>query len=156
MKFCRIALLGEMHRVRTLPVLFHIAMQGGAFMPDLSELEQKYQPVFDVLSQDDATIRAVELENGKLRIKVVTVSEASKNRVWEAIKAVDPSFSDLAHEITVAQGEQMYAVRDGDNLAKISRLFYGDADQFRKIASANNLADPDTIQVGQSLRIPAA
>jgi nucleoid-associated protein YgaU len=69
---------------------------------------------------------------------------------------VDPSFSDLVHEITVAQGDQTYTVKAGDNLSKISKLFYGDATQYGKIARTNNLADPDKIRVGQSLRIPAA
>jgi nucleoid-associated protein YgaU len=125
-------------------------------MADLNQLKQKYQPVLDVLAREDATIQAVDLQGDKLHLKAAVVSEASKNRVWDAIKAVDPSFSDLAHEITVAQGEQTYTVKAGDNLSKISKLFYGDANQYPKIAKANNLADPDKIKVGQSLRIPAA
>jgi nucleoid-associated protein YgaU len=125
-------------------------------MADLNQLKQKYQPVLDVLAKEDATINAVDLRGDKIHIKATLVSEASKNRVWDAIKAVDPTFSDLAHEITVAQGDQTYTVKPGDNLSKISRLFYGDANQYPKIAQANNLADPDKIKVGQSLRIPAA
>ena len=125
-------------------------------MADLNQLKQKYQPVLDVLAKEDATVQAVDLQGDKLHIKAVVVSEASKNRVWDAIKACDPAFSDLAHEITVVQGDQSYTVKAGDNLSKISKLFYGDANQYRKIAQANNLADPDKIRVGQSLRIPAA
>ncbi len=125
-------------------------------MADLNQLRQKYQPVLDSLAREDATIQAVDLQGEKLHIKAVTVSEASKNRVWDAIKAVDTNFPDLAHEITVAQGDQTYTVKAGDNLSKISKLFYGDANQFPKIAKANNLSDPDKIRVGQSLRIPAA
>jgi len=125
-------------------------------MADLNQLKQKYQPVLDALAREDATIQAVDLQGEKLHIKAVTVSDASKNRVWDAIKAVDPNFSDLAHEINVAQGDQTYTVKAGDNLSKISKLFYGDANQFPKIAKANNLSDPDKIRVGQSLRIPAA
>ena len=125
-------------------------------MADLNQLKQKYQPVLDVLAKEDATIQALDLQGDKLHLKVMTISEASKNRVWDAIKAVDPTFSDLAHEITVAQGDQDYTVKPGDNLSKISRLFYGDASQYPKIVKANNLADPDKIKVGQSLRIPAA
>jgi nucleoid-associated protein YgaU len=125
-------------------------------MADLNQLKQKYQPVLDVLAKEDATIQAVDLQGDKLHIKATVVSEASKNRVWDAIKACDPNFSDLAHEITVAQGDQTYTVKSGDNLSKISKLFYGDANQYKKIAQANNLADPDKIKVGQSLRIPAA
>lgn len=125
-------------------------------MADLNQLKQKYQRVLDVLAREDATIQAVDLQGEKLHIKAVTVSEASKDRVWDAIKTVDPNFSDLAHEIIVAQGEQTYTVKAGDNLSKISKLFYGDANQYPKIAKANNLSDPDKIKVGQSLRIPAA
>jgi len=119
-------------------------------------LKQKYQPVLDVLAKEDATVQAVDLQGDKLHIKATVVSEASKNRVWDAIKSVDPNFSDLAHEVTVTQGEQTYTVKAGDNLSKISKLFYGDANQYPKIAKANNLADPDKIKVGQALRIPAA
>jgi len=125
-------------------------------MADLNHLKQKYQPVLDVLARENATVQAVDLQGDKLHLKVQVVSEASKNRIWDAIKAVDPTFSDLAHEITVAQGDQTYTVKAGDNLSKISKLFYGDANQYPKIAQANNLADPDKIRVGQNLRIPAA
>ncbi|HXY48484.1 MAG TPA: LysM peptidoglycan-binding domain-containing protein [Terriglobales bacterium] len=125
-------------------------------MADLQQLKQKYQPVLDVLAREDATIQAVDLAGDKLHLKAIVVSEASKNRVWDAIKAVDPTFPDLQHEITVAQGEQTYTVKPGDNLSKISRLFYGDPNQYSKIARANNLPDPDKIKVGQQLRIPAA
>ena len=125
-------------------------------MADLNQLKQKYQPVLDVLARENATVQAVDLQGDKLHLKVQVVSEASKNRIWDAIKAVDPTFSDLAHEITVAQGDQTYTVKAGDNLSKISKLFYGDANQYPKIAQANNLADPDKIWVGQNLRFPAA
>ena len=125
-------------------------------MADLNQLKQKYQSVLDVLARENATVQAVDLQGDKLHLKAQVVSEASKNRIWDAIKAVDPTFSDLAHEITVAQGDQTYTVKAGDNLSKISKLFYGDANQYPKIAQANNLADPDKIRVGQNLRIPAA
>jgi nucleoid-associated protein YgaU len=125
-------------------------------MAELNQLKQKYQPVLDVLAKEDATVQTLDMQGDKLHIRATVVSEASKNRVWDAIKAVDPTFSDLAHEITVAQGDQTYTVKAGDNLSKISKLFYGDANQYPKIAKANDLADPDKIRVGQSLRIPAA
>jgi len=125
-------------------------------MADLATLKQKYQPVLDVLAKEDATINAVDMQGNQLHIKATVVSEASKNRVWDAIKAVDPTFADLKHEIVVAQGDQTYTVKAGDSLSKISRLYYGDANQYMKIAQANNIPDPDKIKVGQQLRIPAA
>jgi len=125
-------------------------------MADLATLKQKYQPVLDVLAKEDATIDAVDLQGNQLHIKATVVSEASKNRIWDAIKAVDPTFADLKHEIVVAQGDQTYTVKSGDSLSKISKLFYGDANQYMKIAKANNIPDPDKIKAGQQLKIPAA
>jgi len=60
------------------------------------------------------------------------------------------------HEITVARGDQTYIVKAGDNLSKISKLDYGDANKYEKIAKANSLDNPDKIRVGQTLTIPAA
>ena len=125
-------------------------------MATLDELKQKYAGVFEVLEHDGAQIETVELEGDKLHLVVVVVSEHSKDRVWDAIKAADPGYADLHHEITVAQGEQTYTVKVGDNLSKISKLYYGDANHYTKIAAANGLDDPDKIRVGQTLTIPAA
>ena len=91
-----------------------------------------------------------------MQLKATAVSEASKNRIWDSIKAVDPTYSDLKHDIEVREGQQTYTVQAGDNLSKISKYFYGDANKYPAIASANNLADPDKIKVGQKLVIPAA
>jgi nucleoid-associated protein YgaU len=51
---------------------------------------------------------------------------------------------------------QSYTVKSGDTLSKISKAFYGDASQYMKIAEANNIDNPDLIQVGQELVIPPA
>ena len=125
-------------------------------MATLDELKQKYAGVFQVLEHDGANIQTVEMQGDKLHLVAVVVSEASKNRVWDAIKAADPNYADLAHEITVAPGEQTYTVKSGDNLSKISKLFYGDTNQYQKIAQANGIDNPDLIRVGQKLTIPAA
>ncbi|EXV71837.1 LysM peptidoglycan-binding domain-containing protein, partial [Acinetobacter baumannii] len=47
-------------------------------------------------------------------------------------------------------------VKSGDNLSKIAKEFYGDANQYQKIFEANKpmLKDPDEIFPGQVLRIP--
>jgi nucleoid-associated protein YgaU len=47
-------------------------------------------------------------------------------------------------------------VQPGDNLSKISKQFYGDANKYKKIVDANKLEDPDKIKAGQQLIIPAA
>jgi len=50
----------------------------------------------------------------------------------------------------------VYVVKSGDNLYNISKSFYGNPNESSKIAQANNIANPDRIQVGQQLKIPAA
>ena len=49
-----------------------------------------------------------------------------------------------------------YTVVAGDNLSKISKKFYGDANKWTKIFEANKdtIKNPDLIRVGQVLRIP--
>lgn len=124
-------------------------------MADLSQLQQKYQPVLHALEVEGAQVQPLALDGEQLALTATVVSEASKNRIWDAIKSVDPTFADLKHNITVVPGEQVYTVQSGDNLSKISKYFYGDANKYMQIAKANNLADPDKIKVGQKLTIPA-
>lgn len=51
-----------------------------------------------------------------------------------------------------------YTVQKGDTLSKIAKEYYGDEKQYRSIYEANKdqLDDPDSLQVGQVLRIPPA
>lgn len=62
-------------------------------------------------------------------------------------------------EIEVEKKEpeaQFYTVESGDNLSKIAKQFYGDANKYPQIFEANKpmLSDPDKIYPGQVLRIP--
>src|SRR5271157_180737 len=123
-------------------------------MADLEQIKQKYQPVLNTIAKEGAQINDLSLAGNQLSLGVTAVSDASKNRIWDSIKAVDPTFADLKHNIQVQPGQQVYTVVAGDNLSKISKYFYGDANKYMAIAKANNLADPDKIQVGQKLVIP--
>jgi nucleoid-associated protein YgaU len=126
-------------------------------MATLDQLRQKYQPVLDAIQKEGGRLDNVDLQGNQIHIKAEMPSEASKNRVWDAIKAVDPTFSDLKHEILVDTSlAQVYTVQAGDNLSTISKRFYGDANKYQKIAQANGLADPDKIKVGMQLKIPPA
>ena len=126
-------------------------------MPDLFEqLKQKYQPVLDTIQKEGAQLQNLNLDGNQLYLKATSPSEASKNRIWDAIKGVDPKFVDLKHDIEFRQTDQTYTVQPGDSLSKISKHFYGDAGKYMKIAQANKLDDPDKIKAGQQLIIPAA
>ena len=125
-------------------------------MADLEQLKQKYQPVLHTLDVEGAQVQPLSVDGNQLVLSATVVSEGSKNRVWDAIKSVDPSFADLKHNIAVVPGQQVYVVQSGDNLSKISKYFYGDANKYSAIARANSLDDPNKIKVGQKLVIPAA
>jgi lysozyme len=46
-----------------------------------------------------------------------------------------------------------YVIQQGDNLSKIAKLVYGAAKLWSKIASDNNISNPNDIRVGQVLKI---
>jgi nucleoid-associated protein YgaU len=138
-------------------------------MPDqLDQLKQKYQPVIDAIQRAGGQLQNVNMDGSQLYLKATMNSDADKNKVWDAIKQVDPNFKDLKHDIEVKAGGQSqsaatsggtrnkYTVQAGDNLSKISQKFYGDANKYMTIAKANNLPDPNKIKAGQELIIPAA
>ena len=54
--------------------------------------------------------------------------------------------------------DQWYTVAAGDSLSKIAKRFYGDANRWQKIFEANKdqIKNPDLIQPGWKLKIPAA
>jgi LysM repeat protein len=135
----------------------------------LGSLKAKYQSVLTFMEQQQVRLQNLHVENGKLVIRATAPSEAVKNKVWDQIKLVDSSYSDLSADVTVAPGQggpaggtaapsaRTYTVKSGDTLSKISAQFYGDANRYTKIFEANRdqLSDPDKIKPGQTLKIPS-
>jgi nucleoid-associated protein YgaU len=138
----------------TDPEPIAIPKEGSTSMTD-QELKDKYQPVADFMSRNGFKIQHFHVDNGKAVLSASAPTEYLKNRAWDEIKKVDATFADLQHDITVGSGT-MYVVKSGDNLSNISKSFYGNANEYNKIAQANNISNPDKIQVGQQLKIPAA
>lgn len=127
-------------------------------MADLGQLQQKWAPVINTINSfntEGARIEDNRLEGDKLHLKATVPSQVVLNRVWDSIKQVDPSFSDLHHEITNSGGEQKYTIQSGDSLSKVSQRFYGSMDHYQQIASANGIADANKISAGQTITIPA-
>jgi nucleoid-associated protein YgaU len=140
-------------------------------MADLASLRHKYDPVVRLMHSRGVQVRTIEMQGAKLLIKAEAPSADVKNAIWDEIKKVDPSYSDLTADISVnaaAAGQGgpagavsapagSYTVKKGDTLSKISKQFYGDANAYKKIFDANRdqLKDPDKIQPGQVLRIPS-
>ncbi|SRR6266498_1907369 len=138
------------------------------------QLKQKYQPVQNAMAQYQVRLQNLNMQGDKLFMRAEAPSQEAKNKVWDEIKLVDPSYSDLIADITVnesaqasraqtagasvsgGQGTRLYTVQAGDTLSKISKQFYGNANEYMKIFEANRdqLEDTNQIQVGQRLTIP--
>ena len=143
----------------------------------LEQLKKKYQSALNTIQQQGVRLQHLHIQNGKLFMQGEAPSNEAKNHVWDAIKAVDHSYSDLTADITVnpslapppapqpaakpasapAAAGQTYTVQPGDSLSKISKQFYGDANKYMRIFEANRdqLQDPNKIKAGQELKIPA-
>jgi nucleoid-associated protein YgaU len=135
-------------------------------------LKAKYQSVLNFIEQQHNTqLQNVNMEGDKLLIRAAAPSADVKNKIWDQIKLVDPSFSVLIADISAPEaaaaaaagggdaavaGPRTYTVQAGDNLSKISKHFYGDPNQYMKIVNANKetLPDPDKIKPGMQLNIP--
>jgi nucleoid-associated protein YgaU len=140
-------------------------------MADLEQLKSKYSAVLQTIKEKGVVLAHLNLQGEKLYMQGAAPSEDSKNAVWNAIKAVDASFSDLTCDLSVdsslpqpaaaaaappAAAAKTYTVKPGDSLSKIAKEFYGNASDYPKIFEANRdkLSDPDHIKAGQELTIP--
>lgn len=134
------------------------------------ELKGKYQSVLNMADQQHIQFQNLNVQDNKLFIRGTAPSEDAKNKFWDQIKLVNPNGDDISAEINVdaqrsqaasvgggSQNTQAYTVKSGDTLSKISKQFYGDSSEYMRIFYANRdkLKDPDKIQVGQELSIPA-
>jgi nucleoid-associated protein YgaU len=130
---------------------------------DLDQGKQKYASVLDFIKTSNVRLDHLHVDGDKLVMEGAAPNDAIKNQVWDAIKKVDPTFSDLTANITVDSSlpapveTKTYTVKGGDTLSKIAQEMYGSAGDYMKIFEANKdkLSDPNKIQVGQELTIPA-
>src|SRR5215204_4692493 len=130
-----------------------------------NELQQKYQSVLNTADNERIQFQNLHVQDNKLFIRAIAPSDEAKNKFWDQIKLVNPSQDDITAEISVdtsramgaaagggaGQGGESYTVKGGDTLSKISKQFYGDANEYMRIFYANRgiLKDPDKIQIGQ-------
>ena len=129
-------------------------------MPELEQMKQKYASVLNFINQQGVRLAHVHIQDNKLYIEGACGTEAIKNKIWDQVKLVDPSFSDLTLNLSVdpslAPKQQIYTVAAGNSLSKIAKQFYGNANEYMRIFDANKdkLTDPNTVKVGQQLVIP--
>jgi LysM repeat protein len=141
-------------------------------MADLEALKQKYSSVLELIKKQNVRLDHLHVQDDKLLMQGAAPSDEIKNKVWDQIKAVDPSYSDLTCDLSVdsslpqpapdapaAPQETIYKVIAGDSLWKIAQQHLGNGALYPKIIEANpdKLVNEHTvIHPGDELKIPAA
>ena len=127
-------------------------------------LQEKYSAVIEIINSNGGRDVVINEEGGVLNINATVPYPKDKNLAWDKIKEIGgDSPADLVADIKLENASdpevaaptlKKYTVQSGDTLSKISKEMLGDANRYMEIANANNISDPDKINVGQELIIP--
>ena len=134
------------------------------------QLKHKYESALSAIKEQGVRRAHMHIQEGKLVLQGEAPSEQAKNEIWNKVKAVDPTCSDIEFDLTVKPvsarapqagatadgGLQTYTVKSGNTLWTIAQQVYGDAGQYMRLYEANRdrLNDPSSIEAGQELYIP--
>ena len=103
---------------------------------NLEQLKLKYASALSAIKQQGVQLAYVlHVQEGKLILQGEAPSEQAKNEIWNKVKAVDPSYSDIKLDLTVnpalasaqqagataSGGLQTYTVKSRDTLSKIAQ-----------------------------------
>ena len=125
-------------------------------------LRGKYQELIDTANRGGVSNLQVRQEGNVLYIDGNAPNEDVKKQIWDAYNRIDPDYraGDLVLNINAIGSSaneakmQEYTVVKGDSLSKIGQKY---GVEWKKIYEANKdqIKDPDLIQPGWKLKIPA-
>ena len=130
-------------------------------MDRFEQLKAKYKPALDLIPELHIKLNNLHVENDKLVLRAHAPAQDQVNDMWDKIKAIDPSYSDLAAEITIDASlppvPRKYTVVAGDSLWKIAASQLGNGSKYPEIIKANPgklKDDKSVIHPGDVLIIP--
>src|SRR5215831_20138640 len=80
---------------------------------NFERLKQKYQPVLNLMQQLQVQLQNLNMQGSQLLIRGTAPSPDAKNKVWDQIKLIDKSYSDLICDISVSQQQSQPAMTAG-------------------------------------------
>ncbi|MEO8232633.1 MAG: LysM peptidoglycan-binding domain-containing protein [Ignavibacteriota bacterium] len=122
-------------------------------------LQVKYSPVLALAQELKVQNLNVSEDAGKLNLAGTTNTTYEKNQIWDKIKEVGgEGQSEVSADFKVLNTDyyHIHTVESGENLSKISKHYFKDANKYMNIFNVNKdqLTNPDMIKVGQKLKIP--
>lgn len=135
--------------------------KGKELFPENAAAEAKAQAIRDEITRLGLQGQIqVSVEGDRVKITGNVPDLATKEKLMLAagnVKGVREVQEELAAEAAAEAASRFYTVQAGDNLSKIAKEMYGDANKYPKIVEANQpmIVDADKIYPGQVLRIPA-
>ncbi len=123
-------------------------------------LQEKYQSLIDVANQSNISGLNVTEGEGFIKIEGSASSADAKKALMDEWERLDPGFrsGEVVVAVTAPEAENAgttYTVQSGDSLSKIG-AHHGVSWKAIFEANRDKLDDPDKIQPGQELTIPAA
>lgn len=122
-------------------------------------LMDKYSDLFALANQIGLKNPDVEENDGKLKISGQTEYQLEANRLWDNIKTHQGWENEIVANIQAQRNDVfgVHTVESGDTLSKLAKSYLGDPNRYMEIFKVNTdtLTNPDKINVGQKLNIPA-
>ena len=105
--------------------------------------------------QSRSTEQKMDRQNEKTRETntQITEKETDAQTNTTAQDSISASGRNTASD-HMAQYQAEYTVREGDTLAIVCRMYYGNLDKLQEICDLNGITDPNTILPGQKLVLP--
>jgi hypothetical protein len=70
------------------------------------QLKRKFSPVLDLLSQTNASVQNLSIQDDKLLIRAAVANEAARGRILSEIERIDSSYGDVYPDIRVEHGAE--------------------------------------------------
>ena len=110
------------------------------------------------LVSNSTKIHRLETEVNSMR-ESVEVQEQKTTELAEDFSDYSPVITVMAaegskREENVEKEKKYYVVKEGDTLAEICRLFYGDASKLYEVAELNGIENPNVIYYGTRIELP--